>query len=92
MFEMQTMVQTELTINGESALLAQGSDIDDLKQRIEAASATTGRFIDFVIVGNRGMSVLITPTTQVAVTVSTVQFDERDTGDEDAPFGSFYDM
>ena len=92
MSEMQTMVRTEVAINGSSLFLAQGQDLDDLKRRIEAAMRTPGSFVDFVVVGNRSVSVLISPRAQVAFSVETVQFDSRDTGNHDEPYGGLYDF
>ncbi|UYO96070.1 hypothetical protein OED01_10685 [Microbacterium sp. M28] len=92
MTDMDTMVQTEIVIDGTSNLLAQDQDVDDLMGRIEDATATSGRFVTFTVVGNRTMRVLVTPRTQVAISVATVQFDARDTGDTDAPFGGYYDL
>jgi hypothetical protein len=91
MSDMQTVVQTEIKINDTPSLLAQDQDVADLKRRIEAAMATTGRFVEFVVVGNRRVSVLISPFTQVVVSVATVHFDPRDTGDESAPYGGWLD-
>nr|WP_314841500.1 hypothetical protein [uncultured Microbacterium sp.] len=91
MSDVKTMERTEVVIDGVTALLAQEQDIDDLKRRIEAAAGTTGTFVEFTVVGNRAMSVLITPTSSVSITVATVEFDERDSGDENFPFGGFYD-
>jgi hypothetical protein len=91
MSEIQTMVQTEVIINDNASLLAQDQDVDDLKRRFEAATASTGRFVDFVVVGNRRVNVLVTPLTRIVITIATVQFDPRDTGDEAEPYGGFYD-
>jgi hypothetical protein len=92
MTDMQTMVRTEITVNGRSSLLAQGQDADDLKRRIEAAMSTPGRFVDFTVVGNRSTSVLISPHSQVTFAIETVQFDPRDTGNFDEPYGGLYDL
>lgn len=86
------MVRTEIAINGTSVFLAQEQDIEALKHRIEAAAQAGGGFVDFVVVGNRSVSVLISAQTQVIISVATVVFDPRDTGDEDMPFGGFYDL
>jgi hypothetical protein len=88
---MQTMVRTEVTIDGRAYFLAQGQEPEELQRRIEAAVDSPGAFVSFTVVGNRGVSVLITPRSQVVFTVETVQFDARDTGDSDLPFGGFYD-
>jgi hypothetical protein len=88
---MQTMVRTEVTIDGRAYFLAQGQEPEALRRRIEAAVDSPGAFVSFTVVGNREVSVLITPRSQVVFTVVTVQFDARDTGDSDFPFGGFYD-
>lgn len=89
---MRTMVQTQISLDGEIFLLAQDQDVDDLRRRIEAATASTGRFVDFIVVGNRSVAALITPTSRVTISVATVQFDARDTGDTDFPFGGHFDL
>jgi len=85
------MMQTAIVLDGESYLLAQVQDLSDVKRRIEEAVKTSGRFVDFVVVGNREVSVLITPHSRVTLSVSTVMFDSRDTGDVDFPYGGFFD-
>jgi hypothetical protein len=89
---MQTMVRTEIAIDGRITYLAQGQDIEHLKRRIEEAMATPGAFVEFTVVGNRTMSVLITPRSQVVFAVDTVQYDPRDTGNEAEPYGGLYDL
>ena len=92
MSDVQTMVRTEVSVNGTSFFLAQGQDVDELKQRVESAAGSGGRFVDFTVVGNRSVSVLITGAAQVVFSVETVQYDDRDTGDEDRPYGGLYDF
>ncbi|CAH0193578.1 hypothetical protein SRABI76_01835 [Microbacterium oxydans] len=92
MSEQQTMVRTKVEVNGVGHLLAQDQDVTALKLRLEAAARTSGTFVDFVVVGNRNVSVLVTPHTQIVVSVATVLHDVRDTGDETQPFGGFYDL
>ena len=41
--------------------LAQGEDVDDLKQRILAAAASGGAFVDAMVVGNRSVSMQESP-------------------------------
>jgi hypothetical protein len=92
MSDMQTMVRTQIALDGGSFYLAQGQDIGELKRRIEAAAATTGSFVDFMVVGNRSVSVLISPGSTVVLSVETVQFDPRDNGDDEIPFGGLFDL
>ncbi|MEL5990181.1 hypothetical protein ACOKGD_07175 [Microbacterium phosphatis] len=92
MSDVDTMVRTEVAVNGVGSFLAQGQDLDDLKARIEDAMQAGGRFVDFTVVGNRAVSVLITATAQVVFSVETVPFDPRDTGDQLQPYGAPYDF
>lgn len=91
MTELQTMVRTELSVQGSTFFLAQGQDVEDLKSRIEAAAATSGTFVTFIEVGNRSVSVLISAGSPVVFSTETVQFDPRDTGEDDAPYGGLFD-
>lgn len=92
MAEQETMVQTTVVVDGESHILAQDQNSRELQRRIEDAVSTAGTFVDFVVVGNREVSVLITPYSRVSITVGTVIFDSRDTGDVEHPYGGFYDL
>lgn len=91
MSDVETMVQTQVAVNGARFFLAQGQDIDELKRRIEEATASTGTFVDFVVVGNRSVSVLVSARTAVVFAVETVTYDPRDDAD-DEPFGDMFDM
>lgn len=92
MSDAKTMVQTEVTFDGTSFALAQDQDVADLRRRVEEATKSTGQFVNFVVVGNREVSVLVTPRSRVTISVSTVLFDERDTGDVTFPYGGYYDL
>ncbi|MGK3950017.1 hypothetical protein [Microbacterium sp. K2] len=92
MAEQKTMVQTEIRADGVTYLLAQDQDLDTLKRRIEEAITTAGTFVDFVVVGNRQVSLLITPRSQVSIASATVLFDARDTGNVEFPYGGHYDL
>lgn len=87
----QTMIQTEVIFDGTSFLLAQDQDIPGFRRQIEAATRTSGTFVDFTVVGNREVSVLVTPRSRVTISTAAVAYDARDTGDLDFPFGGFYD-
>ncbi len=91
MVTLQTMKRNLLAVDGTTYPLAQGVDVDDLKRQIEDAVKSSARFVNFVVVGNRAVSVLFTPRTCVQISVETVQYDPRDTGEENTPFGGFYD-
>jgi hypothetical protein len=92
MDEIRTVVHTHVIIHDSSFYLAHDQSLDELKQRIEAAAATTGRFVDFLVVGNRSVSVLISPGTPVVFSMETMHLDERDTGIESEPFGGDFDL
>ena len=91
MSDAKTMVRTTIAVGDSHYLLAQGQDYKDLERRIEKALDDGGRFVEFVVVGNRTVSTLITGSQSVALLVETVPFDDRDTGDVDYPFGGFHD-
>lgn len=91
MSDSPTMVRTQIAIDDHSYYLAQGQDLRDLERRIEDAVHAGGRFERFVVIGNREMCVLFTTHTRVAFSVETVQYDARDTGDADEPYGGFFD-
>lgn len=92
MGEQKTMLQTEILADGVTYLLAQDQDLDDLKRRIEEAITMAGTFVDFVVVGNRQVSLLVTPRSRMSISVTTVLFDARDTGDVHFPYGGHYDL
>jgi hypothetical protein len=91
MTDQATRVRTELTINDTPFLMAQGQDLDDLKRRIEAASQAGGRFVDFVVVGDRAHSVLVTGSTRVVVTVDIVPLHVLEADDEE-PYDADFDF
>lgn len=86
------MVRIEAVIDGVTCFLAQDQDVEDVIRRIEEATATTGKFVRLVVVGNREVNVLVTPTSRASISVATVPYDARDNGDVEAPFGGFYDL
>lgn len=86
------MERTEILIDGVSSHLAQEQDLDELLRRIEAAANGAAAFVDFVVVGNRRVRVLVSPRSRVVVTTETVQYDPRDTGNESFPYGGLYDF
>ncbi|MDD7929910.1 hypothetical protein [Microbacterium thalli] len=91
MTEMKTMIRTSIEIDGDVFALAQGDVVDQLASQVEEASRSGARFVTFTVVGNRTVRALITPTTRVIISVESVQFDPRDDGDLDKPFGSHFD-
>ncbi|MFJ4253789.1 hypothetical protein [Microbacterium sp. NPDC090003] len=92
MDRMRTMERTEILIDGVSAHLAQEQDVGELLQQIETAANGPAAFVEFVVVGNRRVKVLVTPRSQVVISTETVRHDPRDTGNEAFPFGGLYDF
>ena len=80
------MQRTTLTIDGHSHVLAQGTDLRELKTSVEAAVTAGGRFVNLTAVGNVAVSVLVSPGVAVFLTTKEVPEDNRDTGDLAHPF------
>ncbi|KZX21959.1 hypothetical protein [Rathayibacter tanaceti] len=80
------MIRTTVTIEGKTYGLSQGTDVDDLKQSATRATQAGGGLIDFVIVGNRQVSVLISSGVPVIFEELEVLDDDRDTGDVHRPW------
>ncbi|WP_203137222.1 hypothetical protein [Microbacterium sp. JZ31] len=91
MGELLTMVRIEVRVNDRAYLLAQRQDYADLQRRFKEAAQGHGAFVDFTVVGNRAVSVLINRSSRVTLSSETVQHDPRDTGDEDYPYGDPFD-
>lgn len=85
------MVRTSMIVGESVFLLAQGQDRKALERRIAKALDDGGRFVEFVVVGNRTVSTLIAGSPSITFLVETVPFDDRDTADVDHPFGGFHD-
>jgi hypothetical protein len=85
------MIQSTIAVGETHFLLAQGHDVDELKRRIETAVHAGGAFVDFVVVGNRTVSIFMTDREPIVLTEATVVFDDRDTGDPHDPFGGHFD-
>lgn len=92
MSEMRTMVRTHVTVDDVRFLLAEGEDVDALKEKIESAVRSGPSFVEFAVAGNRSVSVLMSGATQVVISVETVPSDWRDDGDDVTPFGAAYDL
>ncbi len=86
------MQQTTIAINEMQFALAQNSDIDHLKATALAAVQNGAGFLDFTVVGNRVVSVLLPAGTIVIFTTGEVPEDRRDSGDLDYPYESDTDL
>jgi len=69
-----------------SYALAQNADLATIRSDMEAAVQAGGLFVDLVVVGNRAVSVLVTPGIPIVIDQEQVEDDGRDTGDVDRPF------
>ena len=80
------MQRTTLTIDGHSYVLAQGTQLAELRASAEEAVIAGGRFVDVTVVGNVAVSVLISPGIPVFLATHEVPEDNRDTGDLADPY------
>lgn len=92
MSETRTMVRTHVAVNDVGFVLAPGQDVDALKEEIESAARSGPRFVEFVVAGDRSVSVLMSAVTQIVISVETLSIDHRADLDEIDPFGSAYDL
>lgn len=74
------------TIGSKSYVLAQGHDIDELRSRMLDAVRGGGGFVEFVVLGNRRISALVTAGLPVIFEEAEVEEDSRDTGNLAHPF------
>lgn len=86
-----TIVQTSIEVGERHLLLSPGTDPEVVKRSIEEAIHGGGGFVDFIVVGNRRVSVFVNGTLPIALSVQTVPIDERDTGETATTYGGFYD-
>ena len=63
-----------------SFVLAPDEDLDHLRERVQAAVASSGRFVQFQLAGHRTASVLITPRSRIVLVTEDVD----DEGEERA--------
>jgi hypothetical protein len=75
-----------LSVEGRAFLLAQNTDVDELKQQILATMRAGGGFLELVVLGNRSVSILVSPSVSLTVESEDVEFDARDSGDLALPF------
>ncbi|MEN0021974.1 MAG: hypothetical protein AAGC61_01745 [Microbacterium sp.] len=58
-----------------SFILDPSADLDEVKDDVQLAVASSGRFVDFVAAGHREVSALITPRSRVVFHTEDVEFD-----------------
>jgi hypothetical protein len=84
------MLRHTVTIGTRSYDLAQGHALDELTSAMVGAIQEGGAFVDFVVFGNRRVSVLVTSGLPIVFESTDVEADDRDTGDEEQPFAVNY--
>lgn len=80
------MLRTRIRIRDTTFYLAQGHDPEQLETAIVDAVRANGGFVQFVEVGNKSVSVLISPGVTVILEHEEVDRDSRDDGDLEAPY------
>lgn len=83
-------MQTRLALNHATHLLAEDEDVEDLKRRMEAATASGGRFVDFTSVGGSRVSVLVTPVTEVTLSRQAARSEPESVDDVDFPYSDLF--
>jgi hypothetical protein len=80
------MKRTTVRIAGAPYLLAQGQDLDDIRQAVVAAARSGADLVRVTVVGNREVEILVTPGVPLTFESEEVPEDAADDGDLDAPF------
>ncbi|SMH48588.1 hypothetical protein SAMN06295885_3072 [Rathayibacter oskolensis] len=80
------MMRTTVTIEGRTYGLSQGTDIAALKESTTGAAQSGGGLVEFVVVGNRQVSVVVSPGVPVIFEEVEVDDDDRDNGDLHEPW------
>lgn len=83
---------TEVLIDGTGYRLAPGQDLGGLRGRIEQATQTTGTFVEFIGMGGRQLSALITPRSHVVISVTSEPVDPYDADEMPFRFEGGYDL
>lgn len=81
-----TMIRNSVAIDGREFLLAQHSDMPGLKQAAKDAVLAGAGYLNLTVIGNREVSILLTPGVMVLFESAEVTFDSRDTGDLAYPY------
>jgi hypothetical protein len=81
-----------VVVAGTTFFLAQGLDVQTVKDSVVAALRAGGGLVDLVVVGNVGVSVAISPGVVVIFQSEEIDFDSRDSGDLADPYRPFVSM
>jgi hypothetical protein len=82
------MQRTTMQINALDYLLAQGQDVNAIKEQILTALRDGAGIITTTLVGNRELDILISPGVAITFQTEEVPEDDRDDGDLASPFDS----
>jgi hypothetical protein len=81
-----------VVIAGATFFLAQGRDVQTIKDSVVTALRAGGGMVDLVVVGNVEVSVAISPGVAVIFQSEEVDLDLRDSGDLADPYRPFVTM
>jgi hypothetical protein len=87
-----SMKRHYVVVAGTTFFLAQGLDVQTVKDSVVAALRAGGGLVDLVVVGNVGVSVAISPGVVVIFQSEEIDFDSRDSGDLADPYRPFVSM
>ena len=80
------MKRYSIDVAGTNFLLAQGRDVQRVKDDMVSAIRSGGDLVDLIVVGNIEISVLVSPGVAIIFRAEDVEVDDRDTGDLARPF------
>jgi hypothetical protein len=78
-----------VVVAGTTFFLAQGRDVQTVKDSVVAALRAGGGLVDLVVVGNVEVSVAISPGVAVLFQSEEIDLDPRDSGDLADPYRPF---
>jgi hypothetical protein len=81
-----------VVVAGTTFFLAQGHDVQTVKDSVVAALRAGGGMVDLIVVGNVEVSVAISPGVAVIFQSEEVDLDLRDSGDLADPYRPFVSM
>ncbi|PRB17404.1 hypothetical protein [Microbacterium sp. MYb62] len=91
---MQTIARTRMVVDEVGFFLAPGQDVADLKHRIVEALRAGGAFVEFDVVGDDSVSILVSASTHVVISLESVDVDVGvgGTGHDAAHYGGDFDL
>lgn len=83
----RTQKWIELLVSNQTYVLARSQSLDDLKEDIESAVSSGGKFVDFTVSGDENVSLLVTAASHVVLVPQSRERGIRDTEVLDNPRG-----